>query len=106
MGPVSSRRTSLRRTALFTLSTQSFCPRTGNCWPPRPDDCLSRRTLVRLEGPVGGAFILAQPSHVERSASAPRGSASSYRTAPTDTARTHYLCGNQLFEERLCEISS
>jgi len=61
MGPVSPRRTSLRRTASLAPPMQSCCPRTGNCWPPRPDYCLSRRTFVRWKAPFAGSSFLANP---------------------------------------------
>jgi len=64
MGPVSPRRTSLRRTASFTPSMQSFCPRTGNCWPPRPDDCLARSTIVHWKAPFAGPSLLNNPCSV------------------------------------------
>jgi len=49
--PLSS---NLRLTVSFTRSMRSFCPRTGNCWPLLPDDCLSRRTFVRWKAPLAG----------------------------------------------------
>ena len=61
MARTSPRPTSLRRTASFTPSTRSFFPRTGSCWPLRPDDRLIATHFGALQGPARGAFSLLIP---------------------------------------------